>query len=403
MTPEQYRRVGELYHAAMELAPEARSDFLTASCGGDDELRREVESLLWADERADGFTSAKVAGVAAIMAAQQKNHSLIGRNVSHYQVLSLLGAGGMGEVYLAQDTRLGRKVALKLLPRAFTRDEERLRRFRREARLVSALNHPNILTIYEDGLTGETHFIASEFVDGQTLRQRLRGGRLGLSESLDLAIQTASALSAAHEAGIVHRDIKPENVMLRRDGIVKILDFGLAKLAEPQVPAEMDKEAAARQKVTTDAGRVLGTPQYMSPEQARGQKVDARCDIFSAGVVLYEMLTGCPPFDGVNAIEVMAAILNREPTPLDQQVAAPPDELQRIVSKALRKNREERYQTARDLLNDLKDFKEDLAFTTKLERSSRAGRDKAVAVPTNAMAAAGTKEVSAAHPTLSAE
>ncbi len=187
------------------------------------------------------------------------------------------------------------------------------------------------------------------------MRERLRGGRIHLSESLELALQIASALSAAHEAGIVHRDIKPENVMTRRDGVVKVLDFGLAKLTERQVSAEMDLEAAALQKVTTDVGRVLGTPQYMSPEQARGQKADARSDIFSVGVVLYEMLTGSLPFDGVNAVEVMGAILNREPTPLKQKVAALPDELQRIVGKTLRKNREERYQTARGLLNDLKD------------------------------------------------
>ncbi len=410
MSSEQYERVGELYHAAMELAPEARPDFLAEACGGEDELRREVESLLRAHEQAHGFIAGKVAGVVAEMADQQKNPSLapslIGHSFSHYQVLSLLGAGGMGEVYLAQDTRLGRKVALKLLPPAFTRDHERLRRFEQEARSVSALNHPNILTIFEVGMafteTGETHFIATEFIDGQTLRERLRLGQLGLNEAIDLAIQIAAALSAAHEVGIIHRDIKPENVMLRRDGYVKVLDFGLAKLTEPQISAEVNTETAVLQKVMTEAGRVLGTPQYMSPEQARGQKADARSDIFSLGVLLYEMLTNCPPFDGVNAIEVMAAILHREPAPLKQKVAAMPDELQRIVSKMLHKNREERCQTASDLLNDLKDLKEELAFTAKLERSGQTGRDAAVAIPPNATVA-GTKEVWAAHPTSSAE
>src|SRR5438093_1623847 len=231
MSSEQYERVGEIYHAALELEPEARAGFLAEACGGEEELRREVESLLRAREQADGFIAGKVAGVVAEMAAkaktvigrigqdetvigesaemayQQQHPSLVGQSVSHYRVLSLLGLGGMGEVYLAQDDSLGRKVALKLLPEVFTSDEERLRRFEREARLVSALNHPNILTIYEVGLMGEAHFIASEFVDGQTLRQRQRGGRLALSEALDFAIQIASALSAAHEAGIVHRDI----------------------------------------------------------------------------------------------------------------------------------------------------------------------------------------------------
>jgi serine/threonine-protein kinase len=294
--------------------------------------------------------------------------------LSHYQILAHIGAGGMGVVYLAQDTHLERKVALKLLTSNFTHDPDRLRRFEQEARLVSALNHPNILTIYEVGRAfteaGETHFIATEFVDGLTLRDRLRGGRLDSGESLEIAIQIASALAAAHEAGIIHRDIKPENVMTRRDGVVKILDFGLAKLTEQQESAEEDP-SATRQKVSTAAGMVLGTPRYMSPEQVRGQKADARSDIFSLGALLYEMLTGRPAFDGVNAIEVMAAILDREPVQPKQHVATIPDELQRIVGKALRKNREERYQTARGLLNDLRDLKEELAFTAKLERDGR--------------------------------
>lgn len=389
MTPEQYRRVGELYHAALELAPEARPGFLTAACSSQEELRREVEALLWASEQADGqadsFISAEVAGVAALMAKQQQNPSLapllIGHSVSHYRVLSLLGAGGMGEVYLAEDTRLGRKVALKLLPLAFTRDPERLRRFEQEARAVSALNHPNILTIYEVGLVGDTHFIATEFIDGQTLRERLRDGQFELGESLEIVIQIAAALSAAHEAGITHRDIKPENVMLRPDGYVKVLDFGLAKLTEQQNPQAVDAKEAQLQKVTTEVGRVLGTPQYMSPEQARGQKADARSDIFSFGVVWYELLTGCRPFDGVNVIEVMAAMLSREPAPLKQHVAALPDELQSIVSKMLRKDHEERYQTASDLLKDLKDLKEELAVTAQLGRAGRPERDADATVP----------------------
>jgi serine/threonine-protein kinase len=312
------------------------------------------------------------------------------KTVSHYRILQALGAGGMGEVYLAEDSRLDRKVALKLLPQGFTRDQERLRRFEREARLVSALNHPNILTIHEVGIADETHFIAAEFVDGQTLRELLRGVRLGLSESLEFAIQIASALSAAHEAGIVHRDLKPENVMARRDGIVKVLDFGLAKLTEGEISAEMDVESASLQKVTTEPGTVLGTPRYMSPEQARGQKLDARSDVFSLGVVLYEMLTGRPPFDGVNAIEVLTAILNREPAPLKQHWTAVPDELQRVVGKALRKNRDERYQTARDLLNDLKDLKEELAFAAKLESTGRTERNEAATFSAEAVPTAGT-------------
>ena len=319
----------------------------------------------------------------------------INSTISHYRVVSKIGAGGMGEVYLAEDTRLRRKVALKLLPAEFTRHADRVRRFGQEAQAASALNHPNIITIYEIGEVDGAHFIATEFIDGQTLREHLKGERLALSAALDIAVQTAAALAAAHEARIIHRDIKPENVMLRRDGIVKVLDFGLAKLTEKSARGEIDTEAATLAKVATDPGTVMGTPQYMSPEQARGQVVDARSDIFSLGVVLYEMIAGQPPFDGANAFEVIGEILKSEPLPLAAHAVERPTELQRIVSKALRKDRDERYQTARDLLNDLKDLKEELAFAAKQARAGQTERQEAVtapadAVPTIANAAAPT-------------
>jgi len=300
-----------------------------------------------------------------------------GTQFLHYIICSQLGAGGMGEVYLAEDTRLDRKVALKLLPAAFTQDQDRVRRFIQEAKAASALNHPNIITIHEIGEANGTHFIATEFIDGQTLRARLAGEKLTLLAALEMSVQVASALVAAHEAGIVHRDIKPENVMLRRDGIVKVLDFGLAKLTEKQV-SEVDTDAPTMAKVKTEPGTVMGTASYMSPEQARGQKVDGRTDLFSFGVVLYEMLAGKPPFEGVNALDVIGEILKSEPQPLQSHAAEIPPELQRIVGKTLRKNRDERYQTARDLLNDLKDFKEEISFAAKRARSGQAERNEAV-------------------------
>jgi serine/threonine protein kinase/Flp pilus assembly protein TadD len=391
MSSDQFQRVGDLYNAALELAPEARAHFLAEACGEEVELRREVESLLQAREEADGFIAKRVAGVVAEMATLQKNPSLVGQRINHYQVISLLGAGGMGEVYLAQDTRLERKVALKILPPIFARDGGRLSRFKQEARLVSALNHPNIMTVYEVNVAGETPFFVTEFIDGQSLRERLCGNPFEPSEALDIAIQIVAALSAAHEAGIIHRDIKPENVMLRRDDIVKVLDFGLAKLTDPEEVEEIGAEAPTLVKVTTEAGMVLGTPQYMSPEQARGQKADARSDIFSLGVVLYEMIAGRPPFDGVNAIEIMGAILNLGPAPLKQYVANLPDELQRIVNKTLRKNREDRYQTTRDLLNDLKELREELAFTAKLEHSSLEQIVETVISPADAITTSAVK------------
>jgi serine/threonine protein kinase len=371
ITPEQYQRIGELYYAALELAPEARPHFLTVECGKDEVLRREVESLIAAREQADGFVAGKVAGLVAEMADRQERQSQVGQNISHYQVLSLLGAGGMGEVYLAQDSLLERKVALKLLPSAFTNNQERLRRFKKEARSVSSLNHPNILTIFDVGVDRDIHFIATEFIDGQSLRERLSGRPLELGEALDFAIQIASALTAAHEAGIIHRDIKPENVMLRRDGIIKVLDFGLAKLTEPKEGAEVGEETPTLVKVTTAAGMVLGTPQYMSPEQARGEKVDARTDIFSFGVLIYEMIAGRPPFESPKPMDVIASILKEEPVPLGKGHPGTPPELETIVGKALRKNRDERYETAKDLLADLKELKRRLEFQAELERSAQ--------------------------------
>jgi serine/threonine protein kinase/tetratricopeptide (TPR) repeat protein len=292
-----------------------------------------------------------------------------GTHLGRYEIKSQLGAGGMGEVYLAQDTKLDRKVALKILPADVAAHQDRMKRFVQEAKSASALNHPNIITIYEIEQIDSVNFIATEFIDGETLRQRLKNGPLKLGEVLDVAAQIASALSAAHAAGIVHRDIKPENIMLRRDGIVKVLDFGLAKLTERVSGDSVDTEAPTSLK--TDPGTVLGTAAYMSPEQARGLEVDARTDIFSFGVLIYEMIAGRLPFEGSNTNEILASILSdKEPSPLARYAREVPAELERIVSKALRKDREQRYQTARDLLIDLHSLKDRLQFEAELERSA---------------------------------
>ncbi|HET9917769.1 MAG TPA: protein kinase [Candidatus Binatia bacterium] len=287
-------------------------------------------------------------------------------NLSHYCIVAKLGAGGMGEVWLAEDTRLKRKVALKVLPDTLAQDTQRLHRFEQEALAASALNHPNILTIHEFGTEDETHFLASEFIDGETLRARLQRAPLALDEALDIAIQVAQALTAAHKAHIIHRDIKPENVMLRKDGIVKVLDFGLAKLVEP---APLDAEAETRKPGLTQAGTVMGTVAYMSPEQARGQAVDVRTDLFSLGVMLYEMLTRRQPFTGETINHVIVAILEEEPPSLEQNV---PAELTRILKQALAKNADERYPQAQAMLADLKKLQKRLEYEAEFERPSSA-------------------------------
>ncbi len=292
-----------------------------------------------------------------------------GTSVSYYRIVSRLGAGGMGEVYLAEDTRLGRKVALKILPPQFTKEADRIRRFEQEARSASALNHPNIITIFEVGRSSDTNFIVTEFIEGQTLRQRMVSSRMSLRDALKVGIQVASALSAAHAAGIVHRDIKPENIMLRPDGYVKVLDFGLVKLTEPIGVADNVDHESDTKILSTDPSIVMGTPHYMSPEQVRGFTIDSRADIFSLGVVLYEMVAGRAPYDGSTPSEIIASILYKEPPLLARYSRDVPDELERIATKSLRKDREERYQTAKDIAIDLKNLRQNLAFQEIRERS----------------------------------
>jgi eukaryotic-like serine/threonine-protein kinase len=422
MKPERWQQLDSMFHSALRREPAERPAFLEEACVGDKSLRLQVEALLAAHEEAGSFIEKPALEVEARSVADDQGESAVGHTIGHYKILSSLGVGGMGEVYLAEDSNLGRRIALKILPAEFTRDIDRVRRFQQEARAASALNHPNIITIYEIGQFQDRHFMAIELIDGETLRQRISGVESGttaigrsirppqLREILNIAIQAADALAAAHEVGIVHRDIKPENIMVRRrDGYVKVLDFGLAKLTEGPATAP-DPDVATRTQIKTSAGVVMGTANYMSPEQARGEKVDARTDIWSLGVVLYELVAGCAPFDRSTPSEVIALILEREPPPLARYAREVPPELERIVGKALTKDREERYQTAKDLLVDLRSMRQRLEVKAGTERSESLGAHSGPAVTTEGTPTEATTNESAAptdaevaHPTSSAE
>ncbi len=409
LTAERWQHIERLYYAARELPPAERDSWLMAACRSDAEMRREVETLLAADEQATGFLDTPALQLEAqkLAAAQPPlpapsftsplgtsslGTSSLGQHFSHYKVLSHIGAGGMGEVYLALDESLERKVALKTLPAQFVADAARLQRFEREAKAVSALNHPNIITIYEIGTVateaGETHFIATEFIEGVTLRERLTCGPLDLREALTITAQVAAALEAAHKTGIIHRDIKPENIMVRPDGLVKVLDFGLARFAEvhreklPDVLAEADTlpaitPARAGGNSMTDAGAIMGTPRYMSPEQARGLKVDARTDIFSLGGILYEMVTGQPAFPGESVAEIFVALLHEAPQPLTQAMPAAPVALDTIICRALEKDRAQRFQSVSELAVALATLKHQVENASELAETRSLQADTA--------------------------
>jgi serine/threonine protein kinase/cytochrome c-type biogenesis protein CcmH/NrfG len=368
MTPERWQQINDLYHSSLEREPRERAAFIAQACDGDEDLRQEIESLINSHEQDDGFIEQPVAGVVARLLIAEHTNSMTGVEIGHYQILNDLGSGGMGEVYLAHDSKLNRQVAIKLLPNRFTLEADRVRRFQQEARAASALNHPNILTIYEIAEVENRPYIVAEFIDGQTLRQVIANGGLKLGEALDVAIQITSALTAAHAAGITHRDIKPENIMLRPDGYVKVLDFGLAKLMTDLDVPEFGR-GGATQTFNTDPGLIMGTVKYMSPEQAQGHEVDNRTDIWSLCAVLYEMISGSAPFEGTTPSHVTVSILEKKPAPLRRCASQVPAELEWIISKGLRKDREERYQTAKDILVDLRYFKQQLELSAELERS----------------------------------
>jgi serine/threonine protein kinase/TolB-like protein/Tfp pilus assembly protein PilF len=373
MTPARLQTIEAIFRAALQQEPDQVGSFLDKACKDDDALRSKVEALLSSRQRADSFIETPAIGLATKIIQDGREHSLAGEKIGHYKISESIGSGGMGEVYLATDVVAGRKAAFKVLPIRFTADAERLKRFQQEARAVVGLNHPNILTVYEIGEDHSVHYIASELIEGETLRQRLGRGPMQVTDAVDVAIQVTSALAAAHQAGIVHRDIKPENIMLRPDGYVKVLDFSIAKLAEQELPVTIPRDQALL-LVETNLGSVLGTVRYMSPEQALGAQVDKTTDIWSLGVVLYEILTGHAPFSGDTPGEVMSSILEKEPPPLANHLAHPPAELQRLITKTLRKDRNQRYRTAQELLEALKQLRRKLEFEAELESSTVASQ-----------------------------
>jgi serine/threonine protein kinase len=337
MTPERWQQIRNVLERALEMAPEQRSGFLAQACSSDLSLRREVETLLASNpEVPSNFLDSTMLRLTLTA----------GTKLGDYEVKSLLGSGGMGEVYRARDSRLGRDVAIKVLPPSLSSDSDRLRRFEQEARAAAALNHPNILAVFQMGTYQGAPYLVSELLEGETLREQIKRGRMTVRKAIDYGVQLARGLAAAHEKGIVHRDLKPENLFVSKDGRLKILDFGLAKLMQPQCSAEHSTVTLIE---GTRPGVVLGTVGYMSPEQVRGQTTDHRTDIFSFGAILYEMLAGKRAFQKPTSAETMSAILNEDPAGISQVTTNIPPALQRVTHRCLEKNPEQRFQSASDL------------------------------------------------------
>jgi serine/threonine protein kinase/TolB-like protein/Flp pilus assembly protein TadD len=370
MKAQRHQQIEELFHAALAQAPKERTAFLEQACGEDEGLRCEVESLLSFDDRAASFIETPPASMAAAALAAKQEHFMLGRQLGHYQILSRLGAGGMGEVYLAQDKKLDRKVAIKLLPPESVADEKAKKRFIREAQVAAKLDHPNICAIHEVGEANHQIFIVMQYVEGETLSSRIQGNPLSLGEALDVAVQVAQALVEAHSLRIIHRDIKPANLMITAQGQVKVLDFGLAKMVQETLATD---SLIGTESLLSQPGIIIGTMPYMSPEQVRGEALEGRSDLFSFGVVLYEIVGRVQPFVAENVADMLSAILTYEPPPLARYARDVPPELERIVAKALRKERDERYQSAQDLLIDLKTLRDELTFEAKLQRRTSPG------------------------------
>ena len=354
MKSERWKVVEEVYHQAQQRDADARPAFLDEACGGDAELRRQVESLLQADNDGESFLDTPAMNLAAQMVADEQTPSLIGRQISHYKIVERVGAGGMGEVYRARDTRLGREVAIKVLPSHFAADDQLRRRFEREARAISSLSHPHICAIYDIGHQDGINFLVLEFVEGKTLASRMAKGPMAMDQVLRLAIEMADGLDHAHRHAIVHRDLKPANVILTRRG-AKLLDFGLAKFQASASRGGVIVSSASTESVElTGRGTIVGTLPYMAPEQLEGKDADARTDIFALGAVIYEMATGRKAFAGKSQASLIAAILHVEPSPISELQPAVPPALERVVKTCLAKDPDERWQAAHDLMLELK-------------------------------------------------
>lgn len=366
ITRERWQQIKAIFQSAQECAPAERASFLSQACNADESMRQEVESLLAADETNEGFLGAPAYELMAEALAEEKAEFVAGQKVGPYTILSALGVGGMGQVYLAQDSRLPRMVALKLLSVEVARDERRVRRFEHEAQAASRLNHPNVCMVLEIGTAPDgRRFIAMEHIDGLTLRDLIERNRFAPTEALDVAIQVAAALAAAHAEGIVHRDIKPENIMLRTDGYVKVLDFGIAKLNQ-RLSRSGDLHESPTASMNTEPGIFMGTVRYMSPEQLREAPIDQRTDIWSLGVVLYEMVTGTTPFEAPTTNDTIALILGKQPTELRFADELPVD-FQQLIKKALTKDRANRYQTVKELTFELKEVRRELRRRSVIE------------------------------------
>jgi len=357
MTPERWQRIEELYHLVLKQDASQRAVFVKQACNGDEEMEREIESLLAHEEPANKFMESPGMAVLARAMAGDRACSMIGRRISSYQILSLLGAGGMGEVYKARDVRLGRLVALKILRQGVATDPEHKCRFLQEAKAVSALNHPHVVTLHDVGSAEGIDFLVMEYVSGETLDKLIPNSGLVLRQALQYSIEIADAFVKAHAAGIIHRDLKPNNIMVTTDGAVKVLDFGVAKLTETLEPGETNVTVPT---AITTGGMILGTASYMSPEQVEGKTVDARSDIFSFGAVLYEMVTGQRAFQGDSQLSILTAILRDDPKPVGQLVDQVPGELERIIARCLRKSPEQRFQTMADVKVTIAELKEGL-------------------------------------------